>query len=64
MRTERNTAALSIGTMVRKSITSASMPASANSCAASTDFCTIWLKVTMVRSPPSRTTLASPNGMV
>jgi len=53
---------LSSGATVRRSITSALIPRGASASAAASASCTIRDTLTMVRSVPSRTTLALPSG--
>ena len=55
---------MSSGLVVRGSMTSASTPEEASSSAASRATETMRPMATMVTSPPSRATLASPNGIV
>ena len=61
--TDSRIVSVSSGLVVRGSMISASIPDEASSSAASSAVFTIRPMATIVTSPPSRTTFASPNGI-
>ena len=60
--TEAITVSMSSGLIVRRSMTSQSMPSPASSSAAASESCTPFMTETIVRSEPARATRALPKG--